>query len=403
MSTSVMSTMPAEHEVRPETLAQVRSAVKEILTRSPAYMAMPQEARRSVANDMVRVGAYLVDGERGKAGPRAATLADPPPLDTTAGADFGTGGAAVAARGGTQALQEEVNQINFPKFVSDLIHGTFDAIVTASIKQMDAYADLLKNVTKSVGQYAQDNISSNNARDYLAQQYPDHLAVDTSGDAPKLKPKDSGDSGGGDAAPMPDFMKDLGLPQPLDNLDEDTVEQTLVPAARERMAMDRQHLLATMVLMGINRLVVTDGDIEAKVLFQLDTKDKVDKKAKQATNFDDTYKYSRQDSGWFSPTVNEDYTSNFSVATTKSTSSTAEVDLHTKLSGQVSVHFKSETFPLDKMADIIGVDNIGGQAVGTGINTGAMPAGTGTGPPPLPSAGTTVPAAIPATTTPAAH
>jgi len=33
-----------------------------------------------------------------------------------------------------------------------------------------------------------------------------------------------------------------------------------------------------MVLMGINRLVVTDGDIEAKVLFQLDTKDKVTKK-----------------------------------------------------------------------------------------------------------------------------
>jgi hypothetical protein len=135
--------------------------------------------------------------------------------------------------------------------------------------------------------------------------------------------------------------------------------------------------------MGINRLVVTDGDIEAKVLFQLDTKDKVTKHATQTASFSDQYQYHKESSGWFSPTVTDDYTSNFSVTTTKSDSSAAEVNLHTQLSGNVNVHFKSETFPLDKMADIIGVDHIAGQVVGTGRNVGAQPAGTGT-PPPLP-------------------
>jgi len=43
-----------------------------------------------------------------------------------------------------QALGADVKAVNFPQFVADLIHGTFDAIVTASIKQMDAYSELLR-------------------------------------------------------------------------------------------------------------------------------------------------------------------------------------------------------------------------------------------------------------------
>jgi hypothetical protein len=263
--------------------------------------------------------------------------------------------------------------------VADLIHGTFDAIVTSSIRQMEAYGDLLKNVTKSVGEYMRDNVTQNNARDYLAQQYPDYLEVDTVGQQPSLKPKDSA----GDL-PLPDFAKELGISAPVESLDEETVEQTLVPAARQRMALDRQHLLATMVLMGINRLVVTDGNIEAKVLFQLDTRDRITKDKSRTATFSDEYKYKKESSGWFSPTVTRDYQSNFSVTTTRSESSTADVDLHTKLSGAVNVRFKSETFPLDKMADIIGVDNVGGQAVGSGRKATAGPPASGTGPPPLP-------------------
>jgi hypothetical protein len=379
---------PHGREIDPQTLRNVRAAVRDVLLSSPAYNTLPQEVRRGIAQDMVTVGAYLVDGE-GAHPPAAAALADQPPADT-AGSAFGRSGGAVAAEGGVGAFTEEVNKVDFPKFVASLIHGTFDAIVTASIRQMDAYANLLKNVTKSVDQYMSENVTQNNARDYLAQQYPEHLEVDASGDQPKLKPK-----GTTDDLPLPDFMKDLGLPQPVESIDEDTAEQTLVPAARQRMALDRQHLLATMVLMGINRLVVTDGNIEAKVLFQLDTQDRVTKGGTQTATASDQYHYRKESSGWFSPTVKQDYTSNFAITTTKSESSAAEVDLHTKLSGQVAVRFKSETFPLDKMADLIGVDHVAGQAVGTGRNVGAQPAATGVGPPPLPPMTLTPPASAP--------
>ena len=135
---------------------------------------------------------------------------------------------------------------------------------------------LLKNVTKSLEEYMRDNVSENNARDYLAQQYPDALKVDTSGGAPKLMPsrrRARRSHAGLHEGPRSAAARRL--------LDQDTIEQTLVPAARQRMALDRQHLLATMVLMGINRLVVTDGDIDAKVLFQLDSVDKVDRRARR--------------------------------------------------------------------------------------------------------------------------
>ena len=389
---------PTQHDrpVNPEALQEVRKHVFTILSNTPAYWELPEHARRDVANKMVRVGTYLVDGEGGRASRPAQALAAPPPdvrfdPGTTASSDLTD----TAARSGTTDLASEVKSVNFPQFVADLIHGTFDAIVTASIKQMDAYSELLKNVTKSLDEYMRDNVSENNARDYLAQKYPDQLQVDTTSGAPKLQPTPNAND-----VPMPDFMKELGLPQPVDSLDDDTVEQQLVPAARQRMALDRQHLLATMVLMGINRLVVTDGDINAKVLFQLDTVDKVNKKATQTQSFSDQDTKKTSNWGWwFNPSTTETEKTNFTVATTKSDASQAEIDLHTKLSGEVNVRFKSETFPLDKMADIIGVDKIGNQQVGTGQNLQSAPAGNRLAPPPVPTIGPLQMPGAPGTTT----
>lgn len=40
--------------------------------------------------------------------------------------------------------------VDFPGFVSSLIEGTFNAIVSASIEQMQAYADLLNAVATAL-------------------------------------------------------------------------------------------------------------------------------------------------------------------------------------------------------------------------------------------------------------
>src|SRR5512141_1627878 len=66
-------------------------------------------------------------------------------------------------------------------FVSGLIQNVFQAIVDSSIQQMRAYGELLANVAKTVDQFAQDNITENNARDWLAQKYPGQMNINTSG------------------------------------------------------------------------------------------------------------------------------------------------------------------------------------------------------------------------------
>ena len=63
--------------------------------------------------------------------------------------------------------------------------------------------------------------------------------------------------------PLPSFFKDLGLDTPQ-QLDAQTVDEVVVPAARRQMAERRQQTLATMVLMGINRVIVKDGEISAE-------------------------------------------------------------------------------------------------------------------------------------------
>ena len=70
------------------------------------------------------------------------------------------------------------------------------------------------------------------ARDYLADRYPQHLEVDISGKQPKLKPVEGSDDG-----EMPDFAGDLGLKEQVDSLDESTVEEKLVPADVTRMVL----------------------------------------------------------------------------------------------------------------------------------------------------------------------
>ncbi len=372
----------------------VRARVQDLLSHSEAYWGLSENQRKALARDMVKVAHFMVGGDDGHNVPRAATLSGARgPVQTLATADQllnRTG--AIAGKQGATTYTEMVKRVNFPSFVSGLIDGVFNSIVTSSIKQMEAYAKLVENVAKSVDQFMKENISENSARDYLANRYPDHLQVDTTAAKPVLKPKD-----GADDSDLPDFFKDLGLKQPVTSLDQDTTEQVLVPAARQRMAMDRQQLLATMVLMGINRLVVTDGHIQASCTFELNTLDAVTAHADQATSYDNTSTYTEQGATWYNPQSTYSYadTAKFNVSTHQSTDSTASVDLHAKLGGKVQVNFKSETFPLDKMADVLQINQIQEKApAGMRAQVPGQPAT----PPPLPAP----PPPLPATASPAA-
>jgi hypothetical protein len=372
------------------TLDVVRGSVRKVLTQSAAFRALPEAQRRDLAHDMVKVARYIVDAGGETAGTPmralvATGLADQPKPYSQRVEDMGKNretasqrlghSGATAASSGVNALGTAINKVNFVGFVSGLVEGVFNAIVTSSIRQMEAYGTLVGNIAKSVDEYMRDNISENQARDYLAGKYPQHLKVDAKGGQPKLVPvpgagRGRGGRGGGArgleaeafaaGAPsqLPDFMKDLGLPEPVTRLDPKTAEEKLVPAARRRMAMDRQQLLATMVLMGINRLIVTDGKIQASCVFELDTTDAVYEDTTSAATFDRTTETNQSWGFWFFPGGTQKDTAKFNVSTTNTSSSESTVNLHAQLAGNVDINFRSETFPLEKMADLIQIREI---------------------------------------------
>jgi len=344
---------------RDDTLPLVRGRVRELLTHSPAFRALSKEQRDQIAADTVKVARYVVDaggdtrnlpfgaailpssGAQAVARPLAGT----PPAGTPVPRPRGVLGR------GVDEFGEAVDKADFPGFVKALVEGVFDSVVSASIEQMEAYATLVANVAKTADQYMRDNVSEDQARDWLVDKYPDQLEPDFSGERGRVKVRQDTD----DAA-MPDFMRDLGLPFPIDDLDDDVVEEELVPAARQRIAMDRQQLLATMVLMGINRIVVTDGKISASVVFDLDVETMRKRHYEKTTSFEYNSEYEKKSNPWFSPSKTFKSTTALNVDTKRDSDSEDETQLKVTMKGNVDLRFRSETFPLERMVDMLGIN-----------------------------------------------
>ncbi|HET7080405.1 MAG TPA: hypothetical protein VFM49_23470 [Chloroflexia bacterium] len=365
-----------------QTLEQVRPSVREILESSDAFRRLNAEEKRALAQTMVTVAAYMVnpDGlaarELSPAGRVLATGQADGVEDTKtrlggkqgfAGADFQGG----AIRQGTQQFGELVKKVNFPQFVSGLIQNVFQAIVDSSIQQMRAYGELLANVAKTVDQFAQDNITENNARDWLAARFPDKLGIDT-GDmsqqfaeattpsttpaaAPKLVTK-----GENPAADLKAISDEVQVAQPITDLSDEAQEQRLVLAARLQIARGRQQLLASMVILGINRIVVTDGLIHAKVVFDMQASDQA-KRVARASMYDNVEDKAATEmnasyGSWLSP-ISANMTASAStdhVTTVESSvdeTSESKANVKAQLTGEVRVNFKSDYFPMDKLAN----------------------------------------------------
>jgi hypothetical protein len=368
--------------VTPPVLELARAEVRALLESSPAFWEMPPEQRRRLAFDLVKVAAYtaaLLQEEfalteqldqvpmivRQTIAPMAQAASAPPqPLAAAQAGTPAPRGPAVdefsprAAREAARITREQLKAVEFPTFVADLIRGTYNAIIDASIKQMEAYAELVANVAKTVDQFMSDNITDNQARDYLAGQYPAHFRVDTTGDAPVLTVRD-----GAAAIPAPSLKTDLGLTEDVD-LNDETAESTLVPAARRKIARGRQQMLASMVMMGVNRIVVTSGRIYAKMGFHIDAHDYGS--ASSASKFDETNISTA--SGWFGFGGGATVNAVTYVSSTQKDSNDA-INLNTDLTGEVELKFKTDYLPLERMATPQMIGAIQGNTPNPAANT----------------------------------
>ncbi|MEO8550915.1 MAG: hypothetical protein ABI678_13105 [Kofleriaceae bacterium] len=356
----------------------VQAQTTEFLRRNPNFARLSAAQQADTIRAMTSIVHTMADSARttDPYSPHAIGLdiTDPNAIQTVSGGakelmqkSGGEIGSVIGA-GVTQAARM-VKEINFPQFVASLIDGTFKAIVTSSIEQMKAYAEMVKSVSASLNDFKDKNTTDEEAQSSLVSRYPQLMQMQIVEGVSKVVPRD--DAFGED---MPDFGKDLGLGESITSLDQDTIDQRLVPAARDDLARGRQQLLATTILMGINRIIVTDGKINARIRFKFDA---VEKKTSQATARDlakmgDTVATQGtttesgaidQSSGWWSnyKKTGDDYQYNESTqtVTTPNIQVTSEIETNTdgtikaggEMFGEVSINFRSETFPLEKMVN----------------------------------------------------
>ena len=412
---------------------EVRTAVRELLTGSPAFAKLPQATQQQIAKDTADVAGYLAkpEGIPGNKLPSAAALADGDPNQTHANyqenlkqVNQTSTFTAQAAMQGVEVAGALLNKVNFPTFVASLIEGVFHAIVHSSMEQMEAYGKLVASVAQTLNQFRDENVSDNQGRDQLVDQFPDlfQIGKSDSGD-PRVQLKDGVDED--------EALKRVNdrLPTPVQSVDlsDDDNERALVQSARTQLATSRQQLLATMVLMGINRIVVTDGKIQAKILYDFQARDNarmqrsaaaMDYATDTSGNLQTTStmegqhettrgagSYSKSSDGSEERKSGDFYTkgqykySQQPVITAMSTATeTSESALQTKatLSGLVDINFKSDYLPLEKMADSFQIGMIqNASKPGRGAAAASGRAAPAAGATPPPASGATPPPPAP--------
>jgi hypothetical protein len=274
--------------------------------------------------------------------------------------------------------------------VSGLIQGVFQAIVDASIQQMEAYGELLAATAKTVEQFANDHITDEQAREQVAQRFPSLVRIERTTDGPRLA------NAGEESADKSALQQFARTTERVDFEDEES-ERKFIAAAKLEMARQRQKMMALMVMLGINRIVVTNGRINAKVIFDIKASDYAKRKA--AASLDDRTQSDRGGAAgvalpWGGAGGYSRSQHKTTVRSSVDDTSESKASMKAKLTGEVRVNFRSETLPPERMLDALEFDKInylsgpgGAGTVGTAAPpAGAPPAGRG-----APTPGATTP------------
>ena len=242
---------------------------------------------------------------------------------------------------GVDSLEDLVDSVDFPLFVKDLLKSVFDANITVMKAQTDDYIRLMKEATTGLAKFIKD-IDPTTTYAYLAENNRDEFGI-TMEDGPGGEQK-------------------MELTNPKgEKVDvEDNEVKAKIMDAKIKMAQEHRAALREMILMGVTRLVVEKGEVEAEVNFEFKGKRTVDKGDKAGVKTSKSSGSSVSASGGLIGSIfggpRGGHTSStrqtqFSVSTTKSQS---EDELKAKLRGFVRIQFKTDYFKLDNFAQMYG-------------------------------------------------
>lgn len=311
-----------------EILGQARSIAQSWLSTSRAFANMPWDEQRSVYLDTVKKEADNLRRRQGLP-PEYAV-----PTATDSGKEMGYEGYDPGFQGSTAAFNELVDSVDFPQFVADLLKAVFNANLKVMKEQTDSYIKLMKECTKSTADFIK-KISDDDTYAKLAETQGDQYNVTTEA--------------------SPDGTQKLVLTDPKgDKVDtDDSAVKQAILTAKTNMAKEHRAALREVLLMGVTRLVVDKGVVEAGVEFMI-TANRKSTAMHQDQNINTTTLQMDYDPPLFGlfggPSGSMSMTNtNIQINTSQKE---ATDTLSAKLTGKVNIQFKTDYFKLDNFANM---------------------------------------------------
>ncbi|MDB5915632.1 MAG: hypothetical protein JWP22_4307 [Ramlibacter sp.] len=328
----------------------LRVAVREVLRDTQSYQELPPVQRRDLAQAMVRVGQLAADciaDEQAAqaqidARPVAKALNEP---------DFGA-----ATRSIGQVTRDTLEAISFPRFVTDLLNGVFRAMNDSSQAQLQQYLQLLNAVSSTAGGFEQTQTSEIQVRAWLVDHFPDSFEMDLPEppepgepppdpeevEPPRLRMRS------GASMPSDDALRSALGVQPGQEFSASDPE-ALVPLARRQLARQRQQMLATMVQMGMQRIVIDSGKINAAMRFHIDTRSAANRDHGTQTGMQNRVRAGGSFGvGPWGASAEVENTISFVSTDRQQTSE--EINTSADLNSSVELHFHTDAVPLNRLA-----------------------------------------------------
>jgi hypothetical protein len=333
----------------PEVKEAARARAREVCRDNGAFLSMSLSDQQSVYQSLVQ---EYIDDEREKRG-LARSMA------TDSGKDMGYKGYDPGFTGDTRAFTDLVESVDFKKFCGDLLKAVFDANLVVMKQQTDAYIKLMKEATKSSADFikqVKDEESFARLAESKGQQY--NVITER----------------------QPDGGQKLALTNPEgEKVDlEDAQVKKDILEAKINMAKEHRAALREVLLMGVTRLVVNKGTVEAGVDF--------------AIHANRESKSHHDDQNVNVSSVHGDYESflgglfggpsgGFEVQNTNIQVNTSDKkatdDLSATLHGKVNIEFKTDYFKLDNFATMYADGGVAAlkPPAGPAAPAGVLPAG----------------------------
>ena len=333
---------------------QARAHARNVLSLSESFPSLRFEDQQSVYKSLVQ---EYIDKRVQRNGPGNGYARS---MATDSGKDMGYKGYDPGFQGDTAAFKDLVDSVDFPKFVADLLKAVFDANLTVMKQQTDAYIKLMKECTKSAADFIKQ-VKDEDTFGALIEKHSNkyNLANERQSDG----------------------TTKLNLTTPDgDKVDlEDAEVKKDIVEAKLNMAKEHRAALREVLLMGVTRLVVDKGLVEAGVDFSIKAN-----RQSAAHHEDQNVNVTNVQTGFGGglgamfggPSGSLDMT-NTNIQVNTSDKKTSD-DLSATLHGKVSIQFKTDYFKLDNFAGMYADGGVAalkpGAAGGPGGGLPALPA-----------------------------